>query len=429
MSIDITAVLGTELLDSRGQPALEVTLCLADGTTWTAGVPSGASTGAGEAVELRDGDPDRYDGRGLLAALEHLAGPVTGLLTGRNWETQVELDDALKGLDGTADLHRLGANTVVGVSLAAARAFAAAAHQPLYRQLAATPGDPLRLPVPHFNVLNGGVHASNPLEFQEFMIAPVGAPTLPEAVRAGAEVYGALRRLLAHTGLDTAVGDEGGFAPQLADPAAACRLTVQAIENAGYRPGPGGVALALDPAANGFQDADGSYRVDGHRLSTGELIDYYEELVDRFPIWSLEDPLAEGDRAGWARLTSRLAGRVQVVGDDLFTTSAARIAAGFRDGLATAALVKPNQIGTVTDTLDALRACRDGGRAAMVSHRSGETLDAFVADLAVGAGCGQLKAGAPARDERTVKYNRLLAIAAVEPEAAYGPPTPWLASR
>jgi enolase len=281
------------------------------------------------------------------------------------------------------------------------------------------------LPVPHFNVINGGAHAQNPLDFQEFMLAPLGAPSFAEAVRAGAEVYAALRARIHTAGMATGLGDEGGFAPDLATPEEVLELIVAAIETAGYTPGRDGVAIALDPAASEFRNADGTYRVAGDSLSSDDMIDRYEAMIDRFPIWSIEDGLAENDDDGWVRLTERLGGRVQLVGDDNFVTNPAIITAAIDRGIANAALIKVNQVGTVTETLDAMAICRDAGYAQMVSHRSGETPDTFIADLAVAIGCGQLKTGAPARGERVAKYNRLLAIAEAEPDVPYGvaPPT------
>ncbi len=410
----------TEVLDSRGQPTLHVTLKTGTGVVTSAGVPSGASTGAKEAVELRDGDPARYAGRGVQQAAGSVTGPLTQALGDREWATLGELDAALCAADGTPNKSSLGANAIVGVSMAAARGFAAEAGQPLFGYLAAEGGGPgPRLPVPHFNVLNGGAHAANPLEFQEFMLAPLGAPSLAKAVQAGAEVYAALRRRLSDTGYATGLGDEGGFAPDIAEPAQACELLVEAIGAAGYTAGPGGLMLALDPAANGFFDA-GMYRVAGASMAAFQLVEFYAELVDRFPIWSIEDGCAEDDQDGWQALTNRLGDRIQLVGDDNFVTHAATITAAAERGIANAGLIKLNQVGTVTETLAALAACRKAGYAAMVSHRSGETPDTFIADLAVGTGCGQLKSGAPARGERVAKYNRLLELAAAEPALPYG---------
>jgi enolase len=410
-----------EILDSRGQPTLQVMLDTGAGVVG-ASVPAGASTGSREAVEQRDGDRARYAGRGVRHALSNVTGPLRELLLSRPWRDLAELDEALRACDGSPDKSQLGANAIVGVSMAAARAFAAEAGVPLYLYLAG--GRQIRLPVPHFNVVNGGAHATNALQFQEFMLAPVGAPDIAEAVRAGAEIYAALRSRLAAQGHQTGLGDEGGFAPDIGNPVEVCALLVAAVDDAGYSAGPDGVMLALDPAANGFRDAAGRYRLTADlSLTSQELVDYYAELVDRFPIWSVEDGHAEDDDEGWRAMTDRLGQRVQLVGDDLFVTDAAMIDAGADRKIANAALVKVNQIGTVTETLAALETCRRRGYAAMVSHRSGETLDTFISDLAVGAGCGQLKSGAPARGERVAKYNRLLAIWAANPSAPYGLPS------
>jgi enolase len=410
MGFTVSGVKAVEILDSRSRPTLAVTLTLGDGTVARAGVPSGASTGSQEAVELRDGDPKRFGGSGVLGAVGNVNGEIAEALSGRAFADQAELDHALIDLDGTDNKSRLGANAVVGVSMAAARATAIAAGLPLWLSLNPTGVTP-RLPVPHFNVVNGGVHAPNDLDFQEFMVAPLGAPTMAEAVRAGAEVYAVLRGLLVGKGLATGLGDEGGFAPEISQPEDVLSLLVQAIESAGYEPGRGGVAIALDPASSEFY-RDGAYEVAGERLSSDDMVDRYEEIVTAFPVWSLEDGLAEGDWDGNVRLTERLADRIQLVGDDNLVTNPAIIAKAIALGADTAALIKVNQIGTVTETLEAMAVCRAAGWAQMVSHRSGETEDTFIADLAVGSGCGQLKSGAPARGERVAKYNRLIEIEA-----------------
>jgi enolase len=417
----IAGVDAAEILDSRGRPTLQVTVRLADGASGVAGVPSGASTGSQEAVERRDGDPDRYQGRGVLGAVRAVTGEIAGMLRGRAWRNQAEIDAALIELDGTPNKSRLGANAIVGVSMACARALAEAGGRELWQHLA-VPDAPPRLPVPHFNVINGGVHAPNPLDFQEFMIAPLGAPSLAEAVRAGAEVYAALRALLAAAGHATGLGDEGGFAPQLAEPEQVLELLGMAIGNAGYGAGPEGVAIALDPAASEFREEDGRYRVAGQKLTSAEMIERYAEITSRFPVWLIEDGLGEDDWDGWAALTARLGHRVQLVGDDIFVTSPAIISAAISKGIGNAALIKVNQVGTVTETLDAVATCRRAGYAQLVSHRSGETTDTFIADLAVAIGCGELKSGAPARGERVAKYNRLLEITAAEPGLPYGLP-------
>jgi len=408
MGFTVTGVEAVEILDSRSRPTLAVTMTLGDGTAARAGVPSGASTGSQEAVELRDGDPKRFGGSGVLGAVGNVNGEIADALSGRTFTDLAELDHTLIDLDGTENKSRLGANAVVGISMAAARGLAIEDGLPLWRSLNPTGVAP-RLPVPHFNVVNGGVHAPNDLDFQEFMVAPLGAPTMAEAVRAGAEVYAALRSLLVAKGFATGLGDEGGFAPQIGQPEEVLGLLVQAIESAGYRLGRDGVAIALDPAASEFY-RDGAYQVAGETLSSDDMITRYEELVAAFPVWSLEDGLAEGDWDGNVRLTERLADRIQLVGDDNLVTNPAIIAKAIALGADTAALIKVNQIGTVTETLEAMAVCRAAGWAQMVSHRSGETEDTFIADLAVGSGCGQLKSGAPARGERVAKYNRLIEI-------------------
>jgi enolase len=399
-----------EILDSRGRPTLCVRATLPDGRTARSGVPSGASTGSREAVELRDHDEGRYGGLGVLRAVAHVNGPIADALTGRSFISLEQVDQTLRELDGTADKSRLGANAIVGVSMAAAQAFAVESGKPLWRWLT-PPGVVARMPVPHFNVVNGGAHARNELDFQEFMIAPIGAPSMPEAVRAGAEVYGRLRSALAARGLATGLGDEGGFAPEIARPEDVLALLVEAIGDAGYRAGRDGVAIALDPAASEFH-RDGRYTVGGESLSSEDMIGRYAQMIEEYPIWSIEDGLGETDTAGWERLTAALGERVQLVGDDNFVTNPALIAFAVRAGIGNAALIKLNQVGTVSETLEALRVCRESGYNAMISHRSGETDDTFIADLAVGSGCGQLKSGAPARGERVAKYNRLLEIAA-----------------
>ena len=417
--LHITVVDASEILDSRGRPTLQITLGSTDGRTATAGVPAGASTGRREAVELRDGDPIRFGGRGVLRAAHAVTGEIAELLCGRRWSTQSELDAALVALDGTPTRERLGANAIVGASMAAARLFAGPA--PLWRHLndgtAAA-----RLPVPHFNVLNGGAHAGNELDFQEFMIAPVGAPSMVEAIRCGAEVYAALRTLLARAGYTVGLGDEGGFAPEVTEPEHALRLLVLAIENAVYPAARDGVAVALDPAASQFRLADGDYLIIGHRHTSSELVARYAELATHYPLWSIEDGMAEDDEQGWRQLRGELGGRVQIMGDDLFVTNADLIARGAQEGLAYSALIKLYQVGTVSETLAAIRTCADNGLTAQVSHRAGETPDDFIADLAVGCGCGQLKSGAPARGERVAKYNRLLTIARQQPGLPYGLP-------
>jgi enolase len=418
-AFDVTGLSALEILDSRGRPTLAVTITLADGTTARAGVPSGASTGSREAVELRDGDKARYEGSGVLTAAANVNGEIAGLLSGRTWGSLAEVDQAMIDLDGTPDKGRLGANATVGTSMAFARALAASAGTSLWQWLAPEGVSP-SLPVPHFNVLNGGVHAPNDLDFQEFMIAPLGAPSMAEAVRAGAEVYAALRRELASRKLSTGLGDEGGFAPEISEPEEALRLLVQAISDAGYTPGREGVSIALDLAASEFRQADGRYRVAGDLLDSTAMIDRLTAITEQFPVHLIEDGLGEDDDDGWIALSARLGGRIELVGDDNFCTNPAIITRGIERGIANASLIKLNQIGTVTETLEAMRICRVAGYRQFVSHRSGETEDSFIADLAVGTGCGHLKSGAPARGERTAKYNRLLEIAATSPGLHYG---------
>jgi enolase len=409
--LDIETLTAIEILDSRARPTLAVTVGLPGGVTARAGVPSGASTGSREARELRDGDQARFGGLGVRRAVGHVNGEIAAAVCGRSFTGLAELDAALIELDGTPDKSRLGANATVGVSMAAARAIALADTRPLWQSLAPPRVTP-RLPVPHFNVVNGGAHAPNRLDFQEFMIAPLGAPTVAEAVRAGAEVYAALRGQLTGLGLSTGLGDEGGFAPEIDSPEEVLTLLVTAIQAAGYRTGRDGIAIALDPAANGFYSG-GAYHVAGQALSSAEMIERYAEMTARFPVWSIEDGLAESDWEGWEQLAARLGDRTQLVGDDILVTNPAIIREAIERKVANAALIKPNQIGTVTETLEAMRICRETGWAQMVSHRSGETEDSFIADLAVASGCGQLKSGAPARGERTAKYNRLIEIEAV----------------
>ena len=410
-TFDVTDLSALEILDSRGRPTLAVTVRLADGTTARAGVPSGASTGSREAVELRDGDKSRYEGRGVLTAAANVDGEIAGLLRGRTWNSLADADRAMIDLDGTPNKSRLGANATVGVSMALARALAASAGIPLWRWLAPDGVTP-SLPVPHFNVLNGGVHAPNDLDFQEFMIAPLGAPSMAEAVRTGAEVYAALRRELTGRKLSTGLGDEGGFAPEVSEPEEVLRLLVQAIEDAGYKPGAEGVSIALDLAASEFRQPDGRYKVAGELLDSGQLIDRLAAITGHFPVHLIEDGLGEDDDDGWITLTARLGATTELVGDDIFCTNPAIITSAIERGIGNASLIKLNQIGTVTETLEAMAICRRAGYRQFVSHRSGETEDTFIADLAVGTGCGHLKTGAPARGERTAKYNRLLEIAA-----------------
>ncbi|MFM7719408.1 MAG: phosphopyruvate hydratase [Actinomycetota bacterium] len=402
----IRALAAREILDSRGNPTLEVECLLDDGAFGRAAVPSGASTGEHEAVELRDGDDRRFGGRGVLRAVENVERRIAPEVVGIDALDQRELDRALVDLDGTADRSDLGANAMLGVSLAAAHAASASLGVDLFRAL----GGPNAhvMPVPMLNVLNGGAHADNDLDLQECMLAPVGAASFSEALRWGAEIYQALKATLRERKLSTGVGDEGGFAPQVGGAARALELLVAAITAAGLEPGRD-VALALDAAASEFL-RDGAYHLEGRSLDVDGMVGYYRDLLDGFPVVSIEDPLGEDDWAGWATLTAELGDRCQLVGDDLFVTDTERLARGVREGVATAVLVKPNQIGTLTETLDLVAAAQGERYGAMLSHRSGETEDTTIADIAVATNAGQIKTGAPARGERTAKYNRLLRI-------------------
>ncbi|HXX36610.1 MAG TPA: phosphopyruvate hydratase [bacterium] len=409
----ITTITAREILDSRGNPTIECDVMLDSGVTGRAAVPSGASTGIHEALELRDGDPGRYGGLGVRTAVAHVKNTLGPLLVGRDPLAQTAIDRAMLDADGTPNKGRLGANAILGVSLAVARAAAADRKIPLYQYLGnlAAAGDDLPvLPVPLMNILNGGKHADNGLDFQEFMVVPLGAPSYSEALRMGAETYHRLRRILRDRGLSTGVGDEGGFAPRLGGNEEALELLVAAIEQAGYAPGRG-LAIALDPAASNFFH-EGHYVLDGGRTrrSSDEMIAYYAGLIDRFPIVSLEDGLAEDDWAGWAALTRQLGTKLQIIGDDLYVTNPSRITRGIEQHASNAVLIKLNQIGSLTETLEAIRDTRRAGWAAVISHRSGETEDSTIADLVVGTGTGQIKTGAPARSERVCKYNELLRI-------------------
>lgn len=405
----IEAVHAHEILDSRGSPTLAVTVVLEDGTVASASVPSGASTGALEAVELRDDDSNRYGGRGVQKAVHHVRGEIARILNGRDVSNQAEIDGLMIELDGTANKARLGANAIIGVSMACARAAALAAREPLHATLGGRPGHVL--PMPCMNVLNGGKHADSSLDFQEFMIVPVGAPSFAEAMRFGAETYAALRTLLHEQGHRTAVGDEGGFAPELESNEAACELIVAAIERAGFEPG-WDLAIALDPAASSF-GANGAY--DLSRSGTGELgrrelLDLYGRWIDRWPIVSIEDGFAEDDWTGFVDQTEAQGSRIQIVGDDLLVTNPRIITDAIERNACNAALIKLNQIGTVSETMRAVEICHEAGWRTMVSHRSGETIDDFIADFAVSLNTGQIKAGAPCRGERLAKYNRLIEI-------------------
>ncbi|HET6201799.1 MAG TPA: phosphopyruvate hydratase [Planctomycetota bacterium] len=409
-----------EILDSRGNPTLEVEVLLAGGVRGRAAVPSGASTGAHEALELRDGGP-RYGGKGVRKAARNVEERIAPALQGLEPADQGALDRRLLALDGTANKSKLGANAILGVSLACARAAAEAEGLPLYRHLG---GEEARtLPVPLMNVLNGGAHADNDLDVQEFMVVPFGLPTFAEALRAGAETYHALRSILREKGLSTGVGDEGGFAPKLGGAPSAIECLLRAIEKAGYRPGRD-LALALDVAATELLEK-GRYGLDGASLGSGEVVALYSRWAEAYPLRSIEDGLAEDDWEGWRALTAALGSTLQIVGDDLFVTNPERLRRGIAERAANAILVKVNQIGTLTETLEAVEVARRAGYASVISHRSGETEDTLIADLAVGTGAGQIKTGAPCRSERVAKYNRLLAIEEELGSAArYGGP-PW----
>lgn len=410
----IRSIHAREILDSRSNPTIEVDVTLSDGAFGRAAVPSGASTGSHEARELRDGDAARYGGRGVLAAVRNVTDEIGPALIGEELSDQAALDERMVALDGTSDKSRLGANAILGVSLAYAHASAASAGMPLYRWL---DRDAHVLPLPMFNILNGGRHAADSTDFQEFMVAPVGAKTFADALRAGSDVFTSLRSLLRERGLGTGQGDEGGFAPGLSTNEAAIDIITDAIERAGYEPG-ADVAIALDPAASEIVEHAGSdggalrYRLsrEGRTLTSTELIDFWADWVKRYPIVSLEDGLAEDDWDGWRRLTERLGGSVQLVGDDIFVTNPTFLQRGLRERTANAILIKLNQIGTVTETLNVVRTARAAGWGSVVSHRSGETEDTSIADFAVGAGVLQMKSGAPSRSERVAKYNRLLRI-------------------
>ncbi len=411
----IELVTAREILDSRGNPTVEVELVLDDGSVGRAAVPSGASTGAFEAVELRDGD-SRYGGKGVLKAVAGVEDRIADEIVGFEASEQRLLDQKLIELDGTPDKSSIGANAILGVSLAVARAAAESAGLPLFRYVGGSTAH--LLPVPMMNILNGGAHADTSVDIQEFMIAPVGAPTFHEAVRWGAEVYHALKAVLKERGLATSVGDEGGFAPDLPHNREALDLIIVAIEAAGFRPGQD-IGLAVDAAATEFFAADsGTYSFEGQSRTGESMLGYYTELVDNYPIVSIEDPLAEDDWSGWQALTRALGSRVQIVGDDLFVTNPERIARGVREGSANALLVKVNQIGTLTETLDAVALAHRSSFRTMVSHRSGETEDTTIADLAVALDCGQIKTGAPSRSERVAKYNQLMRIEELLGDAA-----------
>jgi enolase len=404
----IVDIIGREILDSRGNPTVEVDVVLEDGSKGRAAVPSGASTGAHEAVELRDGDKARYLGKGVRKAVDAVNGEIFDAVGGMDAEEQAKIDETLIALDGTPNKGRFGANAILGVSLAVAKAAAIAHQTPLYRYVGGTAAR--LLPVPMMNIVNGGVHADNPIDFQEFMIMPIGAPSFAEGLRVGVEVFQTLKAALKAAGHNTNVGDEGGFAPNLPSADAALGFVMKAIEAAGYKPG-AEVALALDPAATEFFK-NGSYHYDGEGKvrSRDEQVAYLAELVARYPIVSIEDGMAEDDWEGWKALTERIGDKCQLVGDDLFVTNVTRLSDGIKRGLANSILIKVNQIGTLTETLAAVEMAHKAGYTAVMSHRSGETEDATIADLAVATNCGQIKTGSLARSDRTAKYNQLLRI-------------------
>ena len=413
---DVSAM---EILDSRGNPTIEASVQLDDGAIGRGMVPSGASVGAGEALELRDGDPGRYLKKGVLRAVESVCTEIAPRIREMDASDQRSVDDALRELDGTANKVRLGANAMLGVSLATARAVAFSRGAPLYRYLAELAGsaEP-RLPVPMLNILNGGVHADNNVDVQEFMVVPLRGGTFGEGLRVGVEVFHALKAELLHRGLSTGVGDEGGFAPDLPSDEHALELLLQAIERAGLQPAKD-VALAVDVAASELYRSDSYTLRSGRTFSGTEFGDYLRDLCDRFPIVSIEDGMAETDWGSWIRHTRQLGGRIQLVGDDVFVTHPERLRKGVEQGVANAILIKLNQIGTLTETLDVVRLAQERGYATVISHRSGETEDTTIADLAVATGSGQIKAGSASRSERVAKYNRLLRISRMEPALPY----------
>ena len=409
MSIAIRQVRAREILDSRGNPTVEVEVGLETGALGLAAVPSGASTGFHEALELRDGDKNRYGGKGVLQVVEHVNLNIAKVVLGMDALDQSRVDQAILDADGTSNKSKLGANAILGVSLAVARAAASACCTPLYRYLGGESANILRVPM--LNIINGGVHANwQGTDFQEFMIAPVGAPSFREAVRWGSETYHALRTVLKEKGYATGVGDEGGFAPALKTNSEAIELILKAIGRAGYVPGQQ-IAIAIDPASTGFHE-DGFYnlRTEGRRVTSSQMVQMYVEWVEKYPIIVLEDGLAEDDWDGWKMLNKSLGDRIELVGDDLFVTNVQRIARGIADNVANAVLIKLNQIGTLTETVAAIRMARKAGWGAMISHRSGETVDTFIADFTVAMGTGHLKTGAPCRGERVEKYNQLIRI-------------------
>jgi len=409
MTTKISELIAREIVDSRGNPTVEVDVYLECGAMGRAAVPSGASTGEHEAVELRDGDESRYCGKGVSRAVENVSGTISSALVGMDALDQVGIDRMMIRLDGTKNKGHLGANAMLGVSLATAKAAAAATGLPLYRYIGGTRA--VELPAPMMNIVNGGLHADNNVDLQEFMIMPLGASSFKEAVRMAAEVFHSLKKVLKSKGLNTAVGDEGGFAPNLGSNEEAIEVILKAITEAGYEPGKD-ISLALDPAASSFYE-NGKYNLSAETeplKSVEEMVEFYADLVDKYPIVSIEDGLAEDDWDGWSELTVRLGDRIQIVGDDLFVTNTDRLARGIKEGVANSILIKVNQIGTLTETLDAIEMAKRAGYTAVVSHRSGETEDTTIADLVVGMNTGQIKTGSISRSERVAKYNQLLRI-------------------
>lgn len=414
---EIIGLAARMILDSRGNPTIEVDCLLESGAFGRAAVPSGASTGEREAVELRDGG-DAWCGKGVDKAIEHVENDILGAIVGLEGVNQIEVDRTLIDLDGTPNKSRLGANAILGVSMAVCRAAAEESELPLYRYLGGAV--PPRQPIPLLNVINGGAHADNSLEVQEFMLAPVGASSFPEALHMGVQIYHTLKKQLSEQGLSVAVGDEGGFAPNLAGDRAALDQLTTAVKSAGYEPGRD-VSFALDVAASEFY-RDGAYHLEGNKLSSADMVAHYDALVNDYPIVSIEDGLDENDWDGWQQLTAKVGSKVRLVGDDLFVTNPQLLKRGLADRSANAILIKLNQVGTVSETLEAIRMAQEGGYRVIVSHRSGETEDDFIADLAVGSGAGWIKTGAPCRSDRNAKYNRLLRIEEqIQEHGAYGP--------
>ena len=405
----ISSVKAREILDSRGNPTVEVDLTLSNGSFGRAAVPSGASTGSHEAVELRDGDKGRYNGKGVLKACENVDGPIAEAIISSDLD-QRSLDNLLIKLDGTPNKGKLGANAILGVSMAFARAAAVSNEQPLYKYFNELSGGTIQLPVPMMNIINGGAHAANSADIQEYMIVPVGLPNFREALRAGAEIFHALKKILSDKGLATTVGDEGGFAPTLSSNEEPLKLIVEAIERAGYKPGID-ICIAMDAAATEFFK-NGKYELkrDGKSFTSEELVAYYSDLVSKYPIISIEDGLAEDDWDGYKLMTEKLGDKIQLVGDDLFVTNIERLEKGIKTGIANSILIKLNQIGTISETIDAVNMAAKAGYTSVISHRSGETEDSTIADFAVGTGAGQIKTGSLSRSERTAKYNQLLRI-------------------